>query len=126
MALILVLDDERDACKLMTRLLSSLGHEIQAFTDHLQGLDWLKVNTPGLVLIDIKPQRANGLLVLESIRTQYPQHKIMMITCCPSPETLRRTEELGVEDCLVKPFEIDELERRLTEALQRKSKGEGL
>jgi DNA-binding response OmpR family regulator len=122
MAHILVLDDEQDACSLMARVLSALGHEVQVFTDYLPVLDWLELHTPDLALIDIKLRRGSGLKVLEFIRIHLPQTKVMMITGSPSAETSRKADQLGIDDYLVKPIDIDELERRLNDTLLGKKR----
>lgn len=117
MALILTLDDEPDACELMQRILSAMGHEVRAFTDSRDALEWLDRNSPDLALLDVRLRGADGLGVLELIRKRHPDAKAMIVTGYPSAETQTRASELGVEDFVVKPIEIDDLERRVTRAL---------
>jgi DNA-binding response OmpR family regulator len=117
MALILMVDDEHDACQLMERILSALGHEVQAFTDGRKALEWLRGNVPELAILDIKLKGMSGLSVLESIRSNQVKTKVMMVTGYPSVESSNRAIELGVDDYMVKPIEIDELEQRVNRVL---------
>lgn len=117
MATILVIDDERDACTLIRRVLTALGHETHVFTDHDPALKWLEGNPVDLVLLDIKLQHVDGISVLETIRARQPDIKVIMITGYPSVDTVKKALDLGIEDYLVKPIEIHELEERVSKAL---------
>ncbi|MBC7358531.1 MAG: response regulator [Desulfacinum sp.] len=117
MALILVLDDEKDACRLMQRVLSALGHRVQVFSRSAEARAWLEDNEPDLALLDIKLREDNGLSVLRLLRSRWPAAKVIMITGFPSAETAREATRLGIEDYLVKPVEIEELEYRVNKAL---------
>jgi DNA-binding NtrC family response regulator len=50
MALLLLIDEERDACYLAKRILSHEGHVIEAFTHTKEALEWLKRNSPDLAI----------------------------------------------------------------------------
>ncbi len=118
MAVILVLDDEKDACRLMKRVLGRLGHEVQVFTRSDEARRWLEDHEADLALLDIKLREDNGLSILRWIRTKYPRTKVIMITGYPSAETTREASALGIEEYLVKPFEIGELELSVKKALE--------
>jgi DNA-binding NtrC family response regulator len=119
MAIILMLDDELDACNLVKRVLSASGHEVHAFTSATKALDWLETHTPDLAILDIKLREASGVHVLQFIREYQPRAKALMITGYPTAETAQRACELGIIDYLVKPLEIDELESCVNKALGR-------
>lgn len=117
MALILMVDDEQDACRMIQRILYTFGHEVRAFTDARDAMEWLRGNTPDLALLDIKLQGMSGFEVLEFLRKYCPQVKVIMITGCPSPETAGKAQEMGVDAYLIKPVEIEELGERVNRAL---------
>jgi DNA-binding NtrC family response regulator len=111
MAQILVVDDEPDACRLLQRVLSARGHEVYAFTAADKAVDWLQQNLSDLAIIDIKLRGAEGISVLEYVRQHHPHTKAIIITGSPSVATTRKALELGIEGYLIKPLEIDELEK---------------
>jgi len=117
MSLILVVDDERDACLLLQRVLSGSGHEVHALDDAREAIRWLQTHEPDLALLDIKLRGGDGITVLEHLRRDHAHTKVMMITGYPSVETASKALELGIDDYLVKPLEIDELEERVNKAL---------
>jgi DNA-binding NtrC family response regulator len=116
MGLVVVLDDELDACRLMQRVISAMGHEVHGFTDHQDALEWLRGNRPDLAVIDIKLRGVNGLNVLESIQQLFST-KVIMISGCPTEEAVERAMKMGVEDFLSKPLEIADLEELVNRAL---------
>lgn len=67
---------------------------------------------PGLILLDLKLPRKNGLEVLEWVRQQ-PSLRgvvVIMLTSSHHPQDVDRAYELGVNSFVVKPLDI---ERRL-------------
>ena len=118
MGLILVLDDEQDSCRLIQRILSGSGHEIQTFTAGNDALQWLETHDPDLAILDIKLRGMDGIDVLEHMRKRNCRAKVIMITGHPSVETTQRALRHGIEDYMVKPIEIDELEERVNRALR--------
>jgi len=117
MALIAVVDDEKDACGLMRRILSAMGHQVEAFTAAGETISWLKGHIPDLILLDIRLRDCQGLQFLEFLRQSHPGVKVMVVTGSPSFETAERALALGAEDYLVKPLEIADLEERVNKAL---------
>lgn len=117
MGLILVVDDEQDAGRLMQRVLSASGHEVCAIGDPEEAISWLQKNTPDLVLLDIKLKGRSGISVLESLRGLGLRTKILMVTGYPSAETRKTAMDFGVQEYLIKPIEIDELESRVNRLL---------
>lgn len=117
MALILVLDDERDACRLMARILSSFGHTVKAFDDSGDALEWITKEEPDLALLDVKLRGLDGIEVLERMLRIRPRLKAIVITGYPSTAMAGRAIDSGAMDFLVKPIEIDELEDRINRTL---------
>ena len=60
MAKILVLDDVFDAVTLIKRILQKKGHEVFAFTEEEEALDYARSNEVDLVILDIKLKKMSG------------------------------------------------------------------
>ena len=95
MGLVVVLDDELDACRLMQRVICAMGHVVHAFTDHQEALEWVRGNKPDLAVIDIKLRGASGFSVLQSIQQMLFSTKVIMVTGCPTEEAVERSNENG-------------------------------
>ena len=117
MSLILVVDDEQDACLLMQRVLSASGHEVHTMNDAQMAMEWLQTHVPDLALLDIKLRGADGIRILEHIRQHCVHTKVLMITGYPSVEMANKALNLGIDDYLVKPIDIDELEERVKKVM---------
>ena len=117
MALVLVIDDEMDACRLMERIVLGMGHETHCTSEGVDALRWSETNRPDLVLLDIRLKNLDGIRVLERFREREPELKVIIVTGYPSAETASRARELGARALLAKPLEIEELERAIGECL---------
>ncbi len=120
MALIMVVDEEADACRLLARILSAQGHEVQAFTRGREAIEWLRGATPDLALLDITLRGVQSLRVLEHVRVLGHATRILLITGSPTAPITQRALGLGVDGILVKPVEIDEFEQWIKKALMVK------
>ncbi len=117
MARIMALDDEKDICQLVERVLVSSGHQVTTFTGSEEATEWLRFHKPDLVLLDLKLWGTDGLSVLSYIRQNNPGTKVIIITGQPSQESRKKAVEMGIEDYLVKPLEIGVLEDHVNKAL---------
>jgi DNA-binding NtrC family response regulator len=118
MALILVVDDELDAGRLLERVLTASGHRVVALAERDQALLWLQSRTPDLVLLDIKIRGGSGMSVLQHLHEHLPETKVIIITGHPSVETRSKAQQYGVKEYWAKPIELDELEKRVNELLK--------
>ncbi len=117
MAHILVLDDQEDICQLIQRVLVDSGHEVTAFTESREALDWLQSHHPDLALLDLKLRGTDSMGVLKFLHDHRPETKRIIITGQPSREIMIKAAGFGLEDFLLKPLEISVLEERINEAL---------
>jgi DNA-binding NtrC family response regulator len=116
MAKILVLDDERDACDLIQRVLGT-SHEVTAFTDEDGALDYARKNEVDLAILDIKLKKMSGVEVLSELLSIRPGVKAIMLTGYPTLRTAQESIGLGARDYLTKPLDIDQLEEKVRQAL---------
>ncbi len=117
MAVILVVDDEQDACTMLDRILSAVGHEVVAFNEGHEALLWLERHKPDLTVLDLKLQNLDGIFLLRHIRERDPHAKVVILTAYPSAETSNQALLLGAAKYLIKPIEIDDLEANVEEVL---------
>ncbi|MBI5149359.1 MAG: response regulator [Candidatus Omnitrophica bacterium] len=63
----------------------------------------------GLVLLDIKMPRVDGLDILKAVKAKHPRVNIIMVTGYRSVETASESARLGAVGYIVKPFKSDEI-----------------
>ena len=112
---VLIIEDDVDFCELLAEVLSQKFDCILTHSGE-QGLEKIQIsNTPLVILIDITLPDMNGFEVCEKIEKgkNNKNHAIFIISGDDKLETKLKAFELGADDFLVKPFEIDELLSRV-------------
>lgn len=112
----LIVDDSRFVRGFLRGLLEEKGIECAEAADGQSGLDQLSSGGPfDLALIDWNMPVMNGLDMLVSLRAQgFPGLKVMMVTTEAENEFIVRALEAGADEYLMKPFEEEALEEKLS------------
>jgi DNA-binding response OmpR family regulator len=113
MAKILVVDDQPDAVELLVEFLSSKGYEVLTATNGEEALRRVKEDRPHLVLLDVEMPKMNGMETLRRIREIDPEMGVIMATGVNEEHVGRKALELGAFDYIVKPLDMEYLERSL-------------
>jgi len=115
---ILVVDDHRDAARVLGLLLDSLGHEVQTATDGQQALDTMSAFHPDVVFLDIGLPNVDGYEVARRVRKnpELRDTKLIALTGWSHAEDKRRTREAGFDHHLVKPVGVKTLKEVLAQA----------
>lgn len=118
---IVIIDDEFTSRIILDKIVRSLRKEIsvQAFASPLDAIDWLRLNSPDLILVDHLMDEMSGLDVVKKIRcVQHLQHiPIVMITVSDDNEVRYKALEAGVTEFLSKPFNHCECQIRCSNLL---------
>ena len=118
MAKILVIDDDRSICETLELYLTEEGYEVHTALTGTDGLNKFVQVQPDLVILDIRLPDIDGFTVLEEIREDDEDAKVIMITAFHDMETTIRAMKAGAYDYIHKPINIDELEVSLQKALK--------
>ena len=121
MAKIMVVDDEKHITELLFELLSSNGYEVEIANSGEEALEKLKSFMPDLMVLDLMMPGMSGRSLAEKI-VQNPDYKsirIVFLTVAHFLEQgLRQLKEWGVKDYLTKPFDNEDLLKRIAKALE--------
>jgi len=121
MSKILVVDDDESILELVQINLELMGHDVITAPDGTKGFALAKQEIPDMVVLDVMMPEVDGFTVAQRIR-QYPQTKetpILMLTALGMLQDKVQGFNSGVDDYLVKPFEIEELKVRVRALLKR-------
>jgi signal transduction histidine kinase/ActR/RegA family two-component response regulator len=108
---ILVVDDDPDIRQLLQDRLRATGYRVQLAVDGVRALEAVRAETFEGMILDIGISSMDGMEVLRQIRRWDQQIPIVMVTASGSKEFAVRTISMGAQAYLLKPFEIDELQR---------------
>ena len=112
---ILVVDDDRDQAESLALLLEKLGHEVRLAHDGASAVTAALEFVPDVAVVDIGLPDIDGYEVARRLRHQPALRETRLIaqTGWGDAEHRRRSAEAGFEQHLVKPVEIDDLQRLL-------------
>jgi CheY-like chemotaxis protein len=121
---ILVAEDDPEMRRLLTWRLRNAGFETVECADGWQLLDHLgnpvlsgEPDDYDLIVSDIRMPGVTGLEVLEGIYEAEWFVPMILITAFGNEEVHRRAKELGAAEIFDKPFDIDDLIKRIREIL---------
>jgi len=114
---VLVIDDEPIICHSVRRILSKQSCAVEEAFDVDVALRKMKLNRYDLVILDLKMPKMSGMDVLRSIRDQYPDIPVIMVTGYASIETAIEATKIGAINFIPKPFTPAELTKVTEEVL---------
>ena len=121
MSTILIIDDDKAINELIKVNLKLNGYNIIQAYDGIEGFALTKQELPNLVLLDVMMPNVDGYTVAQRIR-QCEQTKnipIIMLTALSEIQDKGKGFDIGVDDYLVEPFDIEELKMRVKAVLKR-------
>ena len=122
-ASILVVEDDRALCDLLTWNLSAEGYDVRSTGDGEEALLMVREQQPDAIILDWMIEQVPGIEVCRQLRKdrETAQIPIMMLTARGEEEDRIRGLKTGADDYVTKPFSPRELMARL-EALLRRSR----
>lgn len=121
MTKILVVDDDAAINELIKINLELQGYEVIQALNGTEGFALAKQEEPELIILDVMMPEVDGYTVAQRIR-QCPEISdtpIIMLTALSELKNKVTGFDIGVDDYLTKPFEIDELIVRVRALLKR-------
>lgn len=123
---VLVVDDERAICKLLSDHLSGLPdepYEVSTASDGFEAGKLVGTFRPDVVILDLRMAGMDGFQVCKTIKADPNTAKtlVIAITGYHTPETEARILECGAIRCFAKPVDLATLSSFITSELERQS-----
>jgi CheY-like chemotaxis protein len=124
---ILVTDDSQDGADSLAFLLKAAGHEVWTAYDGRTAIRMAEELKPDVILLDIGMPEVSGYDVARAIRREAwgRNMRLIALTGWGQAEHRRRSIEVGFDDHLVKPVELDVLENLLQMGITSPISGKG-
>jgi two-component system NtrC family response regulator len=119
---ILIVDDEKDFCTILSDSLSQDKYRVVTAFNGKTGLELAKKERPDLMLLDIKMPGMDGIEVLRKIKKMKKEIVVIMFTGYGTLETAREAMKLGAYDYVTKPVDLFLLKSLVEEVLEGASK----
>ncbi len=118
-AKILIVDDDRNICRLLSNYLCSEGFEVKVAHNGDQMTKQIGSTPTDLVLLDLHMPGYHGLELAREIRQRDAQIGIIIVTGSEDPVDKVVGLEVGADDFVAKPFDRRELLARIRTTLRR-------
>ncbi|MDD5033444.1 MAG: sigma-54 dependent transcriptional regulator [Methylococcaceae bacterium] len=123
---VLIIDDDKDICQLLSFLLEREGYETQKGHDGNSAMQLLANREPDVLLLDSIIPEPNGMVVLSHARALYPQLPVVIITGNAGVMGAVCAIKAGAWDYLPKPFDNGKVLELVERAVKTRGGRHGL
>ncbi len=118
---ILIVEDDSDISTMLRIYFSGQGYEVQVAGRGADALDKTRQGLPHLIVLDIMLPDIDGYEVCRQLRLHTRTSHIPVIFLTQKDERSDKLQglELGADDYITKPFDIEELKLRVQNAISR-------
>jgi len=117
---ILIVDDESVVRQAFVRILSSERCAVEAVSNGPDALRRMREQAFDVVLLDLKMPGMDGMTVLRTIKENWPESEVIIVTGYAALESAKESVALGAFDYVAKPVGPDEVINVTNEALLHK------
>ena len=118
---VLIVDDEEDFLETIIKRLNKRQVDASGARSGEEALELLKEKTFDVVILDIKmPGGMDGIEALREIKKIQPLAEVILLTGHASVETSIEGMKLGAFDYLLKPIKLDDLLKKIAQAIEKK------
>ena len=118
MALIYVVEDDKNIQEIETFALANVGYEVKGFDSAMDFYEALNDTTPDLILLDIMLPDEDGLSIVKKLRTRQDTVLVPVIMVTAKTTEIDKVKglDLGADDYITKPFHPAEVCARVKSA----------
>lgn len=116
---ILIAEDEPLMRKTLTMKLEKEGFEVLSCADGKEALQMLEEVIPDIVITDIMLPYASGLEIIKAVKEKNRKTAVIVLSALGQEKNVVDAFELGADDYITKPFNLNELTIRIKRLLKR-------
>src|SRR5438094_4920990 len=116
----LVVDDEPRLRRVLVRLLEGEGFACMEAGSGTEALELLQQERVPLVISDLRMPQMDGVTLLREIITRWPDTAVIVVTAVAEVESAVACLQMGALDYVAKPFHLDEVRARVSQALDKR------
>jgi len=106
---VLVVDDDKEVCKLFKRMLREGKHRIVTASNGEEAINIIAQEPFDVVFLDVVMPGMDGLEAFRSIKEINPEAIVIMMSGFPVEDEIREAMNLGATDHIKKPFDVNEV-----------------
>ncbi len=117
---LLILDDDAPFRQRLARAMEKRGFETAMAESVAEGLEIARSRPPAYAVVDLRLEDGNGLDVVEVLREQRPDCRVIVLTGYGAIATAVAAVKIGAVDYLAKPADADDIEKALLSSGEQK------
>lgn len=110
---VMIVEDDAATRRLYRFLLANSGYTVIEAEDGQTALEQFETQPCDVVITDMNMPRMGGMELVRTLRQSHPHVYVIMVTAFGTPDTEKQAFRAGVDEYLTKPFDFEELERRV-------------
>lgn len=118
---ILVAEDERDMNRLISRALEKEGYGVDSCFDGDEAMEYLQSADYDGAVLDVMMPGRDGFQIVRELRAGGSQLPVLFLTARDSVADRVKGLDLGADDYLIKPFDLEELMARVRVMTRRRT-----
>lgn len=119
---ILVIDDDEDICKNISKALTLEGYDVDIANTGRKAIEYSEHRFYNLALIDIRLPDMEGTRLLTALKETTPEMVKIIITGYPSLQNAVEAVNKGADGYIIKPAQTEELLEMIREHLRKQRK----
>jgi DNA-binding response OmpR family regulator len=116
---VLVVEDYLPMRRSLQRGLQDAGFTVDVAKDGEEGLFLAQANTYDAMILDVLLPKVDGMTILKQVRTSGRRVPVLILTACDSVTDRVYGLDHGADDCLSKPFAVEEMLARVRALVRR-------
>jgi len=116
---VLLMEDEPFLGQLVSSFLLNAGFSVDVAANTEEGLTKGQKDAYDAIILELQLENRDGVSVVKELRRHGKDTPVLMLTPQDSAQDLVKCLDSGADDCLVKPFDVAELEARLRALIRR-------
>ena len=114
---ILLVDDEPDVTRILSKRLGRRGYECQAASNGQEAVDAMAQFAFGVIIMDVKMPVMDGMSALQIIHSRWPKTQVILLSGHADMQLAVQAMSEGAFGYLMKPVDIEELLFKIEDAV---------
>jgi DNA-binding response OmpR family regulator len=106
---VVIVEDEDDLQMILAEIVSSLGFDVQCFSDGEEALQELRTHSPHYLITDWDLRKGSGLALIQDLRMRNHQTPVFLMTGWDVRERVSQVKSDSSVKVIQKPFEMNTL-----------------
>ena len=115
---VLIIEDDKHLQEYLQELLTDENYSVKSVLKETTAMEQIEKIMPNLVILDLMLPNIKGEVICKEIKKNFPDTPVIVLTGKTALEDKIQVFDLGADDYITKPFEPEELIRRIRARLK--------